>query len=54
MSLDGWSLNEKLKKLEAKMKRHENIIGALAQKVFALENKSPSKKKVKKDVKSAK
>jgi len=57
-SLDGWSLNEKLKILEAKLKRHENIIGALASKLFHLEDKvkgkSPSKKKAvkKKNVKS--
>jgi hypothetical protein len=36
--LDGWSLNEELKVLKDKLKRHENIIGALAVKVYAFED----------------
>jgi len=62
MGIDGWSLNEEIKDLKKKLQRHENILGALAVKVYKLEDeskvseasppKTKKKAKVTKDVKS--
>jgi hypothetical protein len=63
MAMDSWSLNKEVERLDKKLKEHYDIIGALAIKLYKLEDKlaeiseppkpkTKAKAKVKKSVKS--
>ena len=55
MAMDSWSLNKEIERLDGEVKKHYDIIGALATKIYMMKDKleemnSPPKVKKKSKV----